>query len=71
MAYLFGDWYLSNVCGLPGLESVLGQRGHLRLMKELHLLQLHQLAVVLDVGVVCSKTHQIVHLWQVSHSDAK
>ncbi|XP_063855435.1 uncharacterized protein LOC135097458 isoform X3 [Scylla paramamosain] len=48
----------------PASESVLGQRGHLRLVKELHLLQLHQLAVILDVGIVGSKTHQIVHLWE-------
>lgn len=44
------------------LEAVFGQGGHLGLMQKLDLLEVHELLLVLDMGIICCQTHQVVYL---------
>lgn len=50
------------------LETVFGKCRHLRLMQILHLLQVHELLLVLNVGIIGCQTHQVVYLLkQLTH----
>ena len=44
------------------LEAVFGKRRHLRLVQKLYLLKVHELLLVLDVGIVGCQIHQVVYL---------
>lgn len=44
------------------LEAVFGKCRHLGLVQKLDLLQVHELLLVLDVGVVGCQAHQVVYL---------